>query len=74
MSIDECIMVFRHVSESVFKENPSTLFRALDGILGKPYFNASKLEEAIKDVLTTQGLDKDAKFCEEGKSRGSCKV
>ncbi|RFU32279.1 hypothetical protein B7463_g4070, partial [Scytalidium lignicola] len=73
MSIDECIMVFRHVSEIVFKENPSTLSRAIGGVLGRPYFDASKLEEAIKDVLSTQGLREDAKFCEE-KEDSNCKV
>jgi hypothetical protein len=74
MSIEECIMVFRHISESVFKENPSILSRALGGVLGRPYFDSSKLEEEIKGVLTTQGLGEDAKFCEEEKENANCKV
>jgi hypothetical protein len=74
MSIDECIMVFGRVSENVFKENPSSLSRAIGGMLGRPYFDASKLEEEIKDVLTTRGLGEDAKFCEENIEDANCKV
>jgi len=74
MSIDECIVVFRRISENVFKQSPSTISRALSGVLGKPFFDASKLEEEIKELLTTRGIRADAKFHELEREDGDCKV
>lgn len=72
MSIDDCIDVFQHISETVFGESPSTVSRIVSAVLGRPFFNAQNLEVAIKEVLTTRGFAEDAQLC-EGQDSG-CKV
>ncbi|KAH6707866.1 acyl transferase/acyl hydrolase/lysophospholipase [Leptodontidium sp. MPI-SDFR-AT-0119] len=73
MSIDDCIQVFRHISETVFKQNPSWFARVRGALLtGQPFFEAGRLEEAIRDVLTARGFGEDDKLYEADNS--NCKV
>ncbi|KAH9207553.1 acyl transferase/acyl hydrolase/lysophospholipase, partial [Leptodontidium sp. 2 PMI_412] len=73
MSIDNCIQVFRHISETVFKQRPSWLARVRGALLtGQPFFEAGRLEEAIRDVLTTRGFGEDDMLCEAENS--NCKA
>jgi len=72
MTIPECIEIFKHISKSVFGENPGTFRRLAKQIAGRPFFNAQALEKAIKELLTARGIDSDTLFKESNDPK--CKV
>ncbi|TVY84254.1 Calcium-independent phospholipase A2-gamma [Lachnellula suecica] len=61
-----------HISESVFKDNPSSYGRFFNLAMRKPFFRAENLEKAIKDLLIARGIDPEALFKESEESK--CKV
>lgn len=72
MTIPECIEIFKHISKSVFGDNPGYLRRAAKQVAGKPFFSAQALEKAIKELLTARGIDPDTLFKESDDP--TCKV
>ncbi|KAE9377601.1 hypothetical protein N431DRAFT_541303 [Stipitochalara longipes BDJ] len=72
MTIPECIEIFKHISKSVFGDNPGMFRRVAKQMAGKPFFNAQALEKAIKELLTARGIDPDALFKESDDPK--CKV
>jgi hypothetical protein len=72
MTIDECIEVFQHISETVFGDIPGTLSRLIGGLSGKPFFKADNLEKAVKDLLISRGVDPDEVLKDSEHAR--CKV
>lgn len=72
MTIPECIEIFKHISKSVFGDNPGIFRRLVKQIAGRPFFNAQALEKAIKDLLTARGIDLDTLFKESDDPK--CKV
>lgn len=72
MTIPECIEIFKHISKSVFGDNPGTLRRIAKQMAGRPFFNAQALEKAIKELLTARGIDPDTLFKESDDPK--CKV
>jgi hypothetical protein len=72
MTIDECIKVFQHVSETVFGDAPGTFSRLIGGISGKPFFSADRLEKVVKELLRCRGADPDTLLKDSDHAR--CKV
>jgi len=73
MTVDECIEVFQHISQIVFNNSPGILSRVYSGFIGgKPFFDAEKLEHAIKELLNARGIDEDAKLRDVDNAK--CKV
>jgi hypothetical protein len=72
MTIDECIEVFQHVSETVFGDIPGTFSRLKKGLSGKPFFKADRLEKIVKELLISRGVDPDTLLKDSEHAR--CKV
>jgi predicted acylesterase/phospholipase RssA len=72
MTIDECIEVFQHVSETVFGDIPGTFSRLIGGLSGKPFFKADRLEKVVKELLISRGVDPDTLLKDSEHAR--CKV
>jgi len=73
MTIDECIEVFMRISHTVFGNPPGIMSRAIGAIVaGKPFFDAGKLEQAVKELLTARGMNENTRMDENGNAK--CKV
>ena len=74
MSIDDSENAFRRLSEIVFTPGwtkPSIL-RALNAVVGNPWFNGEILEEAVKDLLDKRQMNKEESMKESADP--ACKV
>ena len=69
MSIDECINAYLGLSDRIFKKK-SHRITVKGKIQGR--FDSDELERAIKEVITKQGLQKDALL--KDTADASCKV
>ena len=75
MSIEDSEDAFRRLSEIVFTPGwtkPSIL-RALNAVVGNPWFNGEDLEEAVKDLLDRRRMDKE-ELMKESVADPACKV
>ena len=75
MSIEDSEDAFRRLSEIVFTPGwtkPSIL-RALNAVVGNPWFNGEDLEEAVKDLLDRRRMDKE-EWMKESVADPACKV
>src|SRR4051794_21076990 len=69
MSIDDCIKAYSNLSVSVFrKENHRVGWKG--NLQGR--FGSVELERAIKDIVVSQGLDKDGLMMDDENAK--CKV
>ena len=76
MDVDECILAYNRLIESVFKDKNSAFgFTGLGKVKAK--FNSNKLKDAIQEVVDNQSKDKDqihsTDSFNDGKERG-CRV
>jgi len=71
MDVDECIMNYIKLMENIFDERSKRLPFGWKGQV-KPQFNSTRLESAIKKVITTSGAA-EADLFNDGNVRG-CKV
>ena len=69
MSLDECIDAYLSLSDRVFQKKAHRV-TVKGKIQGR--FDSVELEQAMKDVVTGQGLHKDALL--KDTSDGACKV
>ncbi len=69
LSIDECVVAYLSLSDRVFekKRHRVTVRGSIQG-----RFDSKELELAVKEVITKQGLDKDALL--KDVSENTCKV
>ncbi|PVH93692.1 FabD/lysophospholipase-like protein [Periconia macrospinosa] len=70
MTVDECIDAYKKMMRQIFekKENRS-VFKRLGGVT--PQFSSKELENAIKQVLRSRGVNAEEKFETKG---GKCKL
>ena len=71
MGVDECISAYKKLMEFVFGKKTSRLPIGWTGET-KARFDSTRLQNAIEDVITHQGIPK-TELLNDGKPRG-CKV
>lgn len=75
MSIEECLQVFKTMSGKIFapswKHKP--VIKEIGAIFGNPWYNARDLENAVKELLVSKGMDMDISLREVNDNL-SCKV
>ena len=69
MNIDDCIDAYISLSERVFQKTAHRV--SINGNF-QGRFDSKELEQAVKDVVTKQGLDNDILL--KNTSDGACKV
>ena len=73
MTIDECLQEYERTGEAVFGKNISSskLGKLFKGASGSAFYDISILQDSIKEVVSSCGLDVEQSFKEENTS---CKV
>lgn len=71
MDVEECITAYSKVMEIVFREKSSRLPLSWTGKT-KPQFDSQKLEDAVKEVITSRGIS-ETELLNNGSTRG-CRV
>lgn len=69
MTIDDCIKAYTALSDKVFQKRQHRL--KINGQF-QGRFDSQALEQAIKDIVVSQGLDADAELQSAGDTK--CKV
>ena len=71
MDVDKCIAAYSNLAAAVFGEKPSRIPVTVKGKL-KPRFDSTKLEDAVRRVVTQNGASETQLF-NDGTERG-CKT
>jgi len=74
MSIDQCIQVYSKMSEDIFTAKIRILGKKVDALRGKPWFDAAKLEVALRKVTKTHCGDETASLINSTDINPKCKV
>lgn len=73
MTIDECLLEYERTGEAVFGKSISSskLGKLFKGASGSAFYDIKKLQEQIRNVVLSRGLDVGQSFTEENPA---CKV
>lgn len=73
MSIEDCITAYGGLSEKVFQKwSNISAIKVVKAAAGRPWFDASVLEETVRELLRNRGMGSDVLFRKE--SDPACKV
>ena len=59
MGIQDAIETFEELSPVIFPESRGWFEKAVRGFAGRPFFDGTRLEQAVKDLLLRQGLQEN---------------
>lgn len=74
MSVDQCIQVYSKMSKDIFADSFRLLGRTGNALRGKPWFEASKLEEALRQVIREYAGHDEAPLVDPRERNPQCKV